>query len=436
MYLFFIRDFNDIDHIAPIVWKMARNKYPVAVYCLSPQYDINSDYRLNFLKNLGVDVDYIYHADHQNLGMWHRILRFLYFLSFTIERKIQINYGFTFSPVRNFIQKQTRLIGDRLYSFAKNKYYDLQWASNFIQRKSAKALSFDWVKPKNTVVDVFLTAARMLSVPTLSLPHGVFVYTNDSVAIKSRPLPTFEKLNRYDYVIVQNELRQRFMINSGLDPKRISVLGSTRYCNEWIRQNSKILPRIRNLNKKDVKKLKLVFMTTKLRYRVKQDELMKTLDLLAKFDGIEIVIKPHTRSGRESSIYDKLPILKKEDTSSVELCEWADAILVIGSSIMVEALIQDKPILYLKYLHANTTLYEEFGACWIIHDENELKKAIMSLKADKKNVPYHSKDVMRFLTEFVYAGRKDRDVLGYYEQFIVHCASGKKQSVEERGEVL
>lgn len=436
MYLFFIRDFNDVDHIAPIVWKMVSNKYPVAVYCLSPQYDINSDYRLSFLKRLGVEVDYVYHTDYQNLGMLHRILRFLYFLSFTIERKMQINYRFAFSPLRNFIQNQARLIGDRLYSFAKNKFYDLQWASNFIERKSAKALSFDWVKPKNTVVDVFLTAARMLSVPTLSLPHGVFVYTNDSVAIRSRPLPTFEKLNRYDYVIAQNELRQGFMIKSGLDPERISVLGSTRYCNEWIRQNNKILPRMLNLNKKDAKKLRLVFMTTKLRYRVKQDELMKALDLLANFDDIEIVIKPHTRSGRESSIYDKLPILKIADASSVELCEWADVILVIGSSIMVEALIQDKPLLYLKYLHANTTLYEEFGACWIIHDENELKKAIMSLKADKKSVPYRSKDVMRFITEFVYGGRKDRDVLGDYEQFIVNCVSDKKQSVEERGEVL
>jgi hypothetical protein len=32
MYLFFVREFNDIDHITPIVWKMQRDNFPVAVY--------------------------------------------------------------------------------------------------------------------------------------------------------------------------------------------------------------------------------------------------------------------------------------------------------------------------------------------------------------------------------------------------------------------
>ena len=42
MYLFFVREFNDIDHITPIVWKMGQDNYPVAVYCLNPQYDLLS----------------------------------------------------------------------------------------------------------------------------------------------------------------------------------------------------------------------------------------------------------------------------------------------------------------------------------------------------------------------------------------------------------
>ena len=28
MYLFFVRAFNDIDHITPIVWKMNQDNYP------------------------------------------------------------------------------------------------------------------------------------------------------------------------------------------------------------------------------------------------------------------------------------------------------------------------------------------------------------------------------------------------------------------------
>jgi hypothetical protein len=56
MYLFFVRAFNDIDHMTPIVWKMSQDKHPVAVYCLNAEYDIKNDYRLTFLKELGVEV--------------------------------------------------------------------------------------------------------------------------------------------------------------------------------------------------------------------------------------------------------------------------------------------------------------------------------------------------------------------------------------------
>jgi hypothetical protein len=38
MYLFFVRHFNDIDHITPVVWKMKKDNYPVAVYCMNPRY--------------------------------------------------------------------------------------------------------------------------------------------------------------------------------------------------------------------------------------------------------------------------------------------------------------------------------------------------------------------------------------------------------------
>jgi hypothetical protein len=54
MYLFFVRHFNDIDHTTPVVWKMKKDNYPVAVYCMNPRYDIRSDYRLCFLKSQGL----------------------------------------------------------------------------------------------------------------------------------------------------------------------------------------------------------------------------------------------------------------------------------------------------------------------------------------------------------------------------------------------
>ncbi|MGD8334021.1 MAG: hypothetical protein PVH70_18185, partial [Desulfobacterales bacterium] len=146
----------------------------------------------------------------------------------------------------------------------------------------------------------------------------------------------------------------------------------------------------------------------------------KTFDVLSKLTGIKVVIKPHTRSGEEAKIYENLAIANVSGISSVELCEWADVMLVIGSSILIETLLQGKPVLYLKYLHENTTLYEEIGACWTVQNDNELSEALQSLQSHKNQVPYSQAQVDRFLSEIIYGGLQKRDVLGDYEQFIVN----------------
>jgi len=315
--------------------------------------------------------------------------------------------------------KLAQFIGNRIYSFAKGKYYNVEWAFNFIKRKGAKALCFDWVKPRHSVVGVFVAAADRMSIPTLALPHGVFVYTNEPITIESRPLETYEKLNRYDGVIVQNELFREFMASSGLNREKIFVLGSTRYCDKWMKQNKKILPRTLDSNANDTRKLRVVFMTTKLRYRINVEEFLSTLDFFANFDAIEVKIKPHTRTSQESSIYNNLPIHLATDISSVELCEWADVVLVIGSSIILESLIQNKPVLYLKYLHENTTNYEKYDACWIIKSEAELKNALNALAENINIVPYPDANVKRFISDIVYNNQLERDILENYVDFIV-----------------
>jgi UDP-N-acetylglucosamine:LPS N-acetylglucosamine transferase len=97
--------------------------------------------------------------------------------------------------------------------------------------------------------------------------------------------------------------------------------------------------------------------------------------------------------------------------------------LVVGSSVITEALMRGKPALYLKYLHANTTLAEEMGACWIIHNETELKDALLSLHTDITLVPYEENNIAKFISTIVHGGAANSDVLDAYKKFIVGCAS-------------
>jgi hypothetical protein len=51
-----------------------------------------------------------------------------------------------------------------------------------------------------------------------------------------------------------------------------------------------------------------------------------------------------------------------------------------------------------------------------------LKTALLSLKRDKKKVPYTDQNIDRFLSEIIYGGRSERDVLGDYERFIANIS--------------
>ena len=420
MYLFFIRHFNDIDHMTPIVWKMAQSNYPVEVYCINPACDLKNDYRLNFLKQNGVKIDYIfYHFDH-GLGLRHRTRRFFYFKCLSLSRVIlsskKIQYFTTIDKLNQWLQRRA----NRLYIGAIKRFYNIQWARGVIKQSGAKVLCFDWIRSKKRrVVGSLVKAAKEMSIPAISLPHGVFLYTNDYIKHNSSVEMRFEKFNLFDHVVVQNPLRKEIIAKSGVDRKKLVVLGSTRYCDEWMAVNREILPRKMTTQNSVTPNLKVVFMTTRPSYRINVDQMLQTFKMLSQMDGFEVVIKPHTRSGAEASIYQDVPLSDVSDLSSVELCEWADVILVVASSIIIEALKLGKPALYLKHLHENTLEYEEFNACWIINSDAELKNALLSLRDKNYKLPYTDNGVNRWLAEIIYGGRNKRDVLNDYTQFIV-----------------
>ena len=219
-----------------------------------------------------------------------------------------------------------------------------------------------------------------------------------------------------------NRLRKELLVRSGVSAGKVSVLGSARYSEEWLGQNKKIIPRKIDSDKQDPRKLRVVFMQSKPQCQIDLDRLKATCNILAGFENIEVMVKPHTRAGGNKHFFDGNNLLDASNILTAELCEWADVSLVVGSSVITETLMQKKPALYLKYLHANTTLFEELGACWTIHDENELKKAILSLQQNKTNVPYNETQIARFISEVVYGGLSDKNVLGNYRKFILERA--------------
>jgi hypothetical protein len=401
---------------------MMHDDYPVAVYCINPQYDIDNDYRLKFLREQGVTVKSIYDAFEQQTNGLHKTMRYLFQWFYAKGNKLSVHRHEKRLLLSRLSELAVQIIGRVFYELTRMSFYRKSWAHHFLKESEAQLLCFDHIFPSRYVVSVLLEAAKEESIPTLALPHGVYLYTNESYKAGTSSRQRFHKFNRFDYVIVQNHLRKDVLVRSGITREKVVVLGSARFCGEWIAQNRKILPTMIESNSQS-KKLKVVFMVSKPHCRVDVERTLNTFDLLSHFGEIEVMIKPHTRTVTNSRLFANLTLPNASNILTPELCEWADVVLVIGSSVITEALMQEKPVLYLKYLHANTMLFEEVGACWTIHNEAELEHALQSLRLNKTDLPYQDKNVEKFLSAVVYGGRNQRDVLEDYVRFITNCTA-------------
>ena len=62
--------------------------------------------------------------------------------------------------------------------------------------------------------------------------------------------------------------------------------------------------------------------------------------------------------------------------------------------------------------------FEQLGACWCVNSYDELQKAIESVWKDRDYKPYDNKNIEALETEVILGGKKDRNVLNDYVDFI------------------
>jgi hypothetical protein len=422
MIIFFVRHFNDIDHIAPIAWKLLQNNDPVAIYGMNARYDLGNDYRIRFLHQEGAVVNELGRAFENFHGQGCKRMHALMARCFRVEHAMRQRDAANPQKITRWSAILAGTLGTLCYTIIRRLYYRVRWARQILIRQRAQAICFDHIMPTHYVVGTFLSAAATLAVPTFALPHGVLLYTNEGTKEKSGQRRRRQKFSRYDHIIAPNRLRVTALIKSGVPADKIALLGSARYCAEWMAQHWKILPKVIPASAHTADKLKLVFFPSKPQCNVDLERMAATLEMLAGIEGICVLVKPHTRAAGDI----KLPLnARLQDASHVltaELCHWADVVLVVGSSVVTEALVRGKAALYLQYLHSNTTLLEELKACWTIRSEEDLKGAILTLKTNKQAIPYRSEDVDRYLKAVVQGGGEEKDVLGRYRDFIIAAA--------------
>ena len=123
------------------------------------------------------------------------------------------------------------------------------------------------------------------------------------------------------------------------------------------------------------------------------------------------MVKDATREGK--SFYDQKSASNElgaslvswvgNDVHSPSLIDWSDIVIVIGGSIGIEAMLQNKPVLYPSFLSSNFTLYEKFKAAYCTNSKEESIKLINEFK---NNRPHEElPGVEKMIQEIVYAGQ-------------------------------
>ncbi|SDH22790.1 hypothetical protein [Nitrosomonas sp. Nm132] len=348
--LFFLRHYNDIDHITPVISKWIDSGHSCDVILIGATR-FRNDFRIAFLSKLaGVRVAHI-----------RELFSPFQFLKWRLQMLL-----LTGNLRRLFIGPFIRLLAD-IYD-AKRRAPLWRTTAEYLLLRSFESadkgvVAFDWIERNSVIavewVETVIAMARDRGLGTVSLPHGDSPHANQLIRRgewRIGPDPLFSTAQIFDKLVVPNELcAKRF--RPFLEERSIAILGSPRYCEEWLAKLAKLMPPS-PLTRTD-SRLKIVMFLRKANFTTFWEEVNEVVHMIAAFPGVELAIKPHTRSGWKQSLtkdraLKQLPnvTIAGDDVHSIHLMNWADICIDLATSVVFEAVRLKKPVLAADYLHA------------------------------------------------------------------------------------
>ena len=315
MIVFVTRRYNDIDHLVPIVYKIAKDtNKKLLVICQNPYYNIDNDFRLQFLQaRYRVKVKHAFNAYTPSLA--HKILAKLTCGSYHFQRQ----NGFSIANLFKYLLSKIyykffdRYIFDNLIV---NRYFGEQWAHGLLEKVGATIIVFDFAKGRQYITNALFSAAKKLGIITIAVPPGAGMWDLRLLGHKS-----FEsqELPDYDYYMMQHEFRKTVSLQMGVPPEKMVTLGIPRFCNEWQEVLYDITPVTISGEERKPGELRVLYIDRLARHGMDELRLLETIKKVSTLDFARLLIKPHTRSNRlrvtELANYARIT----PDISSVEL---------------------------------------------------------------------------------------------------------------------
>ena len=417
--LFFLRHYNDIDHITPIISKWIESGHQCDVILIGSA-KFRNDFRMMYLETLdGVRVSHVRELFSKLTYIKWRLQMLL--LTRNV-RRIKV-IGPLVSALADFYHEKRR---EPLWRQTVDQLLTRSFDVN------GGVIAFDWIERNSVIcvewVKIVVEMARKQGLSTVSLPHGDSPHANQLIRRGERrvlPDTTFSNAGIFDKLVVPNELcATRF--RPFLEDRAIAVLGSPRFCEEWLVKLSKILPP--SPLKPSDSQLKIVMFLRKANFTTFWEEVGEVVHMIADFPGVEMIIKPHTRSGWKQSLTTDSSIkqlpnvsIAGDDAHSVHLMNWSDIIIDLATSVVFEAVRTKKPVLAADYLIAGRSTIADYMPETELRCRDDVYEKISHFLSNGCDSFYIEENRQRFLREILDC--PDSNVLPRYVELLEQHAN-------------
>jgi hypothetical protein len=403
--LFFLRHYNDIDHITPVISKWIETGHSCDIVLIG-KHRLLSDYRIEFLKKLdGVRIAHI-----------RDLIPAREFLKWRLQTILLAT-----SLQRLFIGPLVR---------AAIRYYDAErretvWrstADRILQRSFKEGdkgvVVFDWLTKNSPIciewIEQVVSRAHAMELGTVSLPHGDSPHSTQLIRHREwnlAPDASFSAACIFDKLVVPNDLCAR-RFRPFLDDRSIAVLGSPRYCDEWLAKLATFAP-ASSLSRSG-RQFRVVMFLRKNDFTIFWEEVTEVVCLIAAFPDTMLVIKPHTRGGWRQSLTGNAAvrrlrnvIIAADDIHSIHLMNWADLIIDLATSVVFEAVKAKKPVLAADYLHAGRSALAHYMPETELKCRDDVYRRIKSLVSGSDGTFYVEHHRERFIKEMLHPAGPD-----------------------------
>jgi hypothetical protein len=415
--LFFLRHYNDIDHVTPVVDKWLAAGHVADIIMMGARKSVD-DYRIRYLSSLeGTRVWWIGEVVGRfrlfRMGLQKLLLNRYFRALFPAPLATSLD---------KVISKERRV---RFWTGIAEIILDHSFGRATDRRDESGLVAFDWISGNSVFpvefVESVVASAKKRGLGAISLPHGDSPHSSLLVRIDEldmQPRTKFSPARMFDRVVVPNELCAR-RFRPFLEDSQVAVLGSPRYCDEWLEKLAGLLPA--SPLKPDVEKFKIVVFLRKTDFSVFWDEVGRAIKMWAAFPQVEIMVKAHTRGGWRQPISRSAGLRKLDNVRFVageihssHLLEWADLIIDIATSVAFEAVKQGKPVLAADYLHApNSTVGMYMPEC-VLLDRDDAYVKVHNLIQNGSSGFYSPENRQNFLQSVIDV--PDKNVLPRFVQ--------------------